>query len=104
MISGAIGGLVSSTAVTSAMAEKSHHDHGDWVYPTVISTIAACTIMLFRAIVIVLIFNPRLLEVLLYPILSMIVTSVVALWWCYRQDKNVPNVHVSSDHESPFQV
>ena len=61
IISGAIGGLVSSTAVTSAMSEKSHHDHGDWVYPTVIATIAACTIMLFRATIIVAIFNPHLL-------------------------------------------
>ena len=60
--------------------------------------------MLFRATIIVMIFNPKLLEVLLYPILSMIVTSVVALWWCYRQDKNAPEVRVSSDHESPFQI
>ena len=104
IMSGAIGGLVSSTAVTSTMSEKSHHDHGDWVYPTVIATIAACTIMLFRATIIVMIFNPQLLEVLFYPILSMIVTSVVALWWCYRQDKNAPEVRVSSEHESPFQI
>jgi uncharacterized membrane protein (DUF4010 family) len=104
IISGAIGGLVSSTAVTSAMSEKSHHDHGDWVYPTVIATIAACTIMLFRATIIVTIFNPHLLWVLFWPIFAMIIASVLSLWWCYRQNKNVPEVHVASEHESPFQI
>ncbi len=34
----------------------------------------------------------------------MIITSVISLWWCYRQDKNVTEVRVTSDHESPFQV
>ena len=61
VVSGALGGLVSSTVVTSAMADKSHHDHGDLVYPTVIATITACTIMLFRIVIIVMIFNPLLL-------------------------------------------
>ena len=70
---GAIGGMVSSTAVTSSMAEKSHDPVH--LYPTVIATVTACTIMLFRVIIIVIAFNPYLLGTLLIPIISMIITS-----------------------------
>jgi uncharacterized membrane protein (DUF4010 family) len=86
------------------MSEKSHHDHGDWVYPTVIATIAACTIMLFRATIIVSIFNPHLLGVLFWPIFAMIIASICSLLWCYKKNKNAPEVRVSSNHESPFQI
>jgi uncharacterized membrane protein (DUF4010 family) len=83
ILSGALGGLVSSTAVTSAMAEKSKEEEKAFLYPTVIATIAACSIMLFRVIGIVMLFNPILLETLLYPILAMIATSAALLWWAW---------------------
>ena len=66
--------MVSSTAVTSSMAEKSLHDSAHF-YPTVIATVTACTIMLFRVVIIVTAFNPYLLGTLLLPIISMIITS-----------------------------
>ncbi len=66
--------MVSSTAVTSSMAEKSMEEPA-YLYPTVIATITACTIMLFRIIIIVTAFNPYLLGTLLIPLSAMIVTS-----------------------------
>ncbi len=83
IFSGALGGLVSSTAVTSAMAEKSKSEEKAFLYPTVIATITACSIMLFRIIGIVMLFNPELLSTLLFPVLSMIVASIVLLWWAW---------------------
>jgi uncharacterized membrane protein (DUF4010 family) len=68
IISGALGGLVSSTAVTSAMSEKSRTAE-KFLYPTVIATITACSIMLVRVLGIVALFNPILLGTLLFPIL-----------------------------------
>lgn len=83
ILSGALGGLVSSTAVTSAMAEKSREQEKAFLYPTVIATIAACSIMLFRVLGIVMLFNPLLLGTLLFPILAMIATSAALLWWAW---------------------
>lgn len=105
ILSGALGGLVSSTAVTSAMAEKSLRDEKGLLYPTVIATIAACSIMLFRVIGIVMLFNPELLSTLLLPILAMIVTSSTLLWWTWKQSKTHPDeVQISGINESPFQI
>ncbi len=83
ILSGALGGLVSSTAVTSAMAEKSRQQEKAFLYPTVIATIAACSIMLFRILGIVMLFNPLLLGTLLFPILAMIATSAGLLYWAW---------------------
>jgi uncharacterized membrane protein (DUF4010 family) len=105
ILSGALGGLVSSTAVTSAMAEKSKQEEKAFLYPTVIATIAACSIMLFRVIGIVMLFNPILLETLLYPIIAMIATSAVLLWWAWGKSKvHETGVQVAELHESPFQI
>lgn len=79
--------MVSSTAVTSAMAEKSMHE-STYLYPTVIATITACTIMLFRVIIIVTAFNPYLLGTLLIPLLAMIFTSGGILLWLWRKSKH----------------
>lgn len=105
ILSGALGGLVSSTAVTSAMAEKSKQEEKAFLYPTVIATIAACSIMLFRVLGIVMLFNPLLLGTLLIPILAMIATSAALLWWAWGKSKtHETGVQVAELHESPFQI
>lgn len=104
ILSGALGGLVSSTAVASAMAEKSKEEEA-LLYPTVIATIAACSIMLFRVLGIVMLFNPILLGTLLFPILAMIATSAALLWWAWgKSKKHETGVQVAGINESPFQV
>lgn len=96
---------MSSTAVTSAMAEKSLRDEKALLYPTVIATIAACSIMLFRVIGIVMLFNPELLSTLLLPILAMIATSGTLLWWVWKQSTtHTTEVQISGINESPFQI
>lgn len=103
IFSGAIGGMVSSTAVTSSMAEKSLHDPAH-LYPTVIATVTACTIMLFRIVIIVMAFNPYLLGTLLIPIVSMILTSWGILLWLWKKSWDHEVVPVNSTYESPFQI
>lgn len=107
IFSGALGGLVSSTAVTSAMAEKSHQHEKDntVLYATVIATIAAGSIMFFRVLGIVMLFNPALLSTLFFPIFTMIIASIWALWWLWWKSKTHETaVQVSQMQESPFQV
>jgi len=107
ILSGALWGLVSSTAVTSAMAEKSHKNEKDTtiLYATVIATIAAGSIMFFRVLGIVMLFNPILLSTLFFPIFTMIIASAGCLWWLWRQSKtHETGVQISQMHESPFQV
>ena len=104
IFSGAIGGMVSSTAVTSAMAEESKNEM-QYLYPTIIATITACTIMLFRIIIIVTAFNPYLLGTLLIPVSAMIITSGVILVWLWKKAKthDVKTIW-SNTYESPFQI
>jgi uncharacterized membrane protein (DUF4010 family) len=105
IFSGVLGGIVSSTAVTSAMAEKSTQDEKGYLYPTVIAAITACSIMLFRVLGIVMLFNPLLLGTLLFPIAAMIVTSIFFLWWLWQKaQKHVVDIKVNGLGESPFQV
>jgi uncharacterized membrane protein (DUF4010 family) len=87
------------------MAEKSRQQEKAYLYPTLIATIAACSIMLFRVLGIVMLFNPRLLGTLLYPILAMIMTSTVLLWWAWGKSKvHETGGQVAELHESPFQI
>ena len=104
ILSGALGGLVSSTAVTSAMAEKSRQDEKS-PYPTVIATIAANSIMFVRVLGIVALFNPILLGTLMLPIGSMILTSAGLLWWIWHksQEHRADGI-ITEKQESPFRI
>jgi uncharacterized membrane protein (DUF4010 family) len=103
IFSGALGGLVSSTAVTSAMAEKSQKEKSH-LYPTVIAAFAACSIMLFRVLGIVMIFNPLLLGTLFAPLFVMMITSGLLLWWAFWKLKNHTDTPVAELQESPFRI
>ena len=64
------------------MAEKSQKEKSH-LYPTVIAAFAACSIMLFRVLGIVMIFNPLLLGTLFAPLFVMMITSGLLLWWVF---------------------
>ncbi len=104
ILSGALGGLVSSTAVTSAMAEKSLTSEKS-PYPTVIATVAANSIMFVRVLGIVALFNPVLLGTLLLPIGSMILASVGLLWWIWQKSQEHQTEGIITEkQESPFRI
>lgn len=104
ILSGALGGLVSSTAVTSAMAEKSVTSEKS-PYPTVIATVAANSIMFVRVLGIVALFNPVLLGTLLLPIGSMILASAGLLWWIWQKSQEHQTEGIITEkQESPFRI
>lgn len=105
-VSGAIWGLVSSTAVTSSMSDQSKK-HTSIVYPFVFGTLLANLIMFIRVIFIVFVFNIALLKVLFIPIGVMLLTLGGCIYYAIWKSRNQKVVHKDSDNpefRSPFQI
>lgn len=86
ILSGAIGGLVSSTAVTAAMTEASKKDVKNRdLY--VISTLTASMIMFIRVILIVLFFNINMLNSIIYPTAFMLIWMFLYMLYFYTKTK-----------------
>jgi uncharacterized membrane protein (DUF4010 family) len=86
-ITGILGGLASSTAVTTTMAQKVKEN--DLLSDAcVFATIIASAVMFIRILVVVFIINSTLLPYLLIPLLAMAVTGILiaAVVWHKRTD------------------
>lgn len=107
LLSGVLGGLASSTAVTSSMAAQSK-ENTTIVNPFVIATVVASSMMFFRVLFWVYSFNMDLVRTLLIPILAMGITSTVVvavlMFTKKSKHKNDANEPESPSLESPFQV
>ncbi len=106
--SGAIGWLVSSTAVTASMTESSKKDLKNRdLY--VVSTLIASTIMFIRVVLIVLFFNIDMLSSIIFPSSFMLVWMILYMVYFYLKSKK-KNVHVDNlsfeekKYKSPFSV
>ncbi len=100
VMTGMLGGLVSSTAVTSSFAERSKREPRLY-QALVLGVILANGIMFIRVLVEVFVLNPALLVQLLVPLLSLaIVTGVVSLILWRRAKKVKGKIHLGS----PFTV
>lgn len=80
-ITGAIGGLVSSTAVTNTMSEISKKSK--WYYTFAFSVIIAWTIMFFRVLFIILVLNKDIFSLSLIPIGLMTLASICCAIFLY---------------------
>jgi len=69
-LTGIIGGLVSSTAVVTAMAGRVR-ENSFLINGAVFATVIASSMMFFRVLFEVLIINPELVPLLLFPMLAM---------------------------------
>lgn len=69
--SGAIGGLVSSTATTAAMSKKSIEDVRN-MDSYILGTLVANSIMFIRVLVITALIAPGILATILFPALMML--------------------------------
>jgi len=78
-ITGAVGGLVSSTAVTMAMAERSSEDEG-LSRPAAAAAVLACTVMPLRIVVLAGAIDIAIVPRLLPAMLGMAATGAVAAW------------------------
>lgn len=98
--------LVSSTAVTATMSEKSKKDKSDYHIYVVWTLLANC-IMFLRVIFIVLLFNIALLPSLFLPaILMFIGLSGATYYYYYKSNSSDKNKKIAIDNkvESPFSI
>lgn len=106
IISGAIGGLISSTAVTAAMTNRSRDESGN-TYSYVAATLIASTIMALRVIVVAGFYNPKLLPIISIPASAMLIGLAVMSYIYYRKDKKIPttkDVKIDDQYDSPFEL
>lgn len=101
-LSGFLGGLVSSTAVTKTMSDKSKESKGNVYLPFVIATILASSVMFIRVLVEVSAVNSTLLPSLIYPLGAAFLVSMipVSIWWGKAKTKKEANL----DLKSPFSL
>jgi uncharacterized membrane protein (DUF4010 family) len=105
LASGAVGGLVSSTAVTAAMTARSKEDAKNSASYAV-ATLTASSIMLVRVVVIVALVAGGLLGAILLPAAFMftgLAGSVGYLLLKARAGKK-KEIHVEEKLESPFRI
>lgn len=106
ILSSAIGGLVSSTAVTATMSEQSRGDiPNSNLY--VVGTLLANCIMFLRVILIVFLFNITLIPVFITPALMMFAALVVAtgyFYWVSRNEKPKNKLDIEEKVKSPFSI
>jgi uncharacterized membrane protein (DUF4010 family) len=84
-ITGAVGGMVSSTAVTMAMAERSK-EGAALERPAAAATVLAGTVMALRVVVLAAAVNTGMVPRLLPAALAMAVVGSFAAWWIVRRD------------------
>ncbi|MBS9784163.1 DUF4010 domain-containing protein [Candidatus Gracilibacteria bacterium] len=106
IISGAIGGMISSTAVTAAMTNRSQDKSGN-TYAYVAATLVASTIMALRVIVVAGFYNPKILSIITIPASVMLVSLAGMTYFYYRKDKQTPatkEVKIDDQYDSPFEL
>lgn len=107
LASGAIGGLVSSTATTAAMTKKSTEDIHNR-YPYILATLLANSIMFIRVIVITAFFAPFLLGTILIPAIVMLAVFLISIgYFLHRSHKEgiqAKKIRVEQEFDSPFQI
>ena len=105
-ITGLLGGLVSSTAVTLSMAERSKKEQNLGVVKLLVfATLIANIVMFIRVLIEVYVINPPLLIKVLGPMLVMIITALISatvLW--LRRDKSLKKSTPEVSHKSPLRV
>ena len=95
-----LGGIVSSTAVTVALAEKSKGKNT--TSPFVFGIILASAVMFIRVLLVVSAINPSMISLLIIPLLSMAFTAVLAALFISKLNKNEPMENI--DFKTPFAI
>ncbi len=103
-LTGLLGGMVSSTAVTMTFAARSKQDKNPAsIYA--IGALLANSIMFFRVLIAVFVINRQLIPVLLVPILTMgLVALLCAGFLWYIKDKKEKTKSREILYESPFNL
>ncbi|MBC7503916.1 DUF4010 domain-containing protein [Candidatus Gracilibacteria bacterium] len=111
LASGAIGGMISSTATTAAMTSKSNqHPSNRNVY--IAATLIASTIMCIRVIAISGFYSQEILGVVMIPALCMLAGLLGTAYYFYNQKHQIQidkkdepiNIDEKAEYESPFRL
>ncbi len=101
-ITGLLGGLASSTAVTTTMAIHTKEEPGI-EYPAMTATTLANTVMMLRVLFLIFIFFPDLLVHIYLPLGIMFVASILVAAYFYLQgrgDRKGGHIHL----KTPFSI
>ena len=106
-LAGFLGGLVSSTAVTQAMASKSKDVKDTQIQDTfVVATILANLTSFWRILLVALIFNAALAERIFIPMVVMSGVLTLFVIFLNKKDKNAQFHDFTTDmsYKSPFSI
>lgn len=99
---GVIGGLVSSTAVTTAMAARVK-ENNLVMRAAVFATVIASSMMFLRVLFEVSVINPSLIGLLIYPMISMGLLGIILGFIAWKATK-VWNIDTDIKLENPFSL
>jgi uncharacterized membrane protein (DUF4010 family) len=99
-LTGVLGGLVSSTAVTVTMSHRSR-ESSHVLFPALFATVIANTIMFLRILVEVFVVQGSLVYDLLFPMVAMTAAGIFAA--VYFWNKKVPS-DIDVDLKDPFRL
>jgi uncharacterized membrane protein (DUF4010 family) len=100
---GALGGLVSSTAVTFSFSRQSKKDP-DSSGPLAIGTVAACTVLIPRILVATLILNSRLVGSAAIALAPIFLAGVILLLLAWRSLRRAPPAEGVPPPRNPLQL
>jgi uncharacterized membrane protein (DUF4010 family) len=102
-LTGIVGGLASSTAVTTTMAIKTKEFNGQ-EFSAMVAVILANLVMLVRVCFLVLVFAPDLLMKLYIPISAMILTGLALVSYFYLKGSKAIEKGSVMQVKSPFSI
>ena len=101
-LTGFLGGLASSTAVTMSFAQKSRDLHG-LAQPFALAILISWTVMIARVAIEVLAVNAPLMQILWVPVLAVVVSTVAYSAWLYLASRDAEPESVER-FTNPFEL
>ena len=104
-----MGSLVSSTVVTTYIAQRASRDKAPRTELLFMAMVVAIATMLIRVLLVLLVFTPvqYLYPMVLIPLSMIITVSGIGLWFCLQDDISMSDDAKSKEHptiKSPFEI
>ncbi|MFA6992268.1 MAG: MgtC/SapB family protein [Candidatus Gracilibacteria bacterium] len=98
-LSGFLGGLISSTALTLSFSDESKKNPGI-VNPYVFSVIIASLAMFVRVLITVSVLNDQFIAYIIAPMIAMAVVGLLSAYYFWKRDLDKEKVSESIKHQS----
>ena len=102
-LTGVVGGLVSSTAVTLSMAGRAR-ERGELVLPAALAVVLASTIMFIRMYAIVAVVNPSLAPLVILPMTAATLAGLLASLWLGLRGRRFGAGGGAVSFKNPFEL